>query len=258
MSLNDALTSIRGAENLKKELTVIEAARLLCIAGTRRATAADVGDCITANFREGRVELSVVGHVLRSHGVTTRICAGRTHFVLDDEQLTAIQDDLKAGINEAVTKVETILGSHRDIAARIDALRRRWRELAKLTNEARELEQRISESQSHVDRKDSVRIEQGVTRSATVGAVGAGSTAGTGTTKEVDQRFVPLRQIFLGDQFRIFHFYADRNPRLELRSDPFRQVLANVRFDPTTGQIEGHPDPAETDQWLEKIAPQLR
>ena len=150
--------ALRGLNNLKIQLSLVQAACLLSLEGTTRATATQIVEkAITEYSIEATA--SYTGQVLSNLGINTATSHGKSRFILDCEQLEPIRNELAVKCQELAARLEAAEETFRTLPDQILTLEARWKNILRLRAQERELRATINEERKTPDQRPALEAE---------------------------------------------------------------------------------------------------
>ena len=127
-----------GLQELKVQLALVQAACLMSIEETTRATASQITE---RAIREYGIEVSAsfTGQVFAGMGIGTTMTHGKNRFILEHGRLEEMRKAMTARCEELAEKLESSIKYFRDIPQRIKALEKEWKDIVRMRMKEREL-----------------------------------------------------------------------------------------------------------------------
>jgi|WetSurMetagenome_2_1015567.scaffolds.fasta_scaffold53088_3 DNA repair exonuclease SbcCD ATPase subunit len=138
-------------KNLKEILGLVEAALVMSLEGTSRATVTEVLRKATDEYGVTSTT-SVSGQIFSQLKVKTTMTHGKLRLVLDTAQLKSLKDWISGQINEISKELADILAEYKDIGNRINQLEEKLKETIRLNKRERELTQQLQQVNSQPSR----------------------------------------------------------------------------------------------------------
>jgi DNA repair exonuclease SbcCD ATPase subunit len=140
-----------GLRNLKEILGLVEAALVMSLEGTSRATVSEVLKRATEEF--GVISTAAVsGQIFSQLKISTATTHGKPRLVLDTTQLKSIKDQLSRCITEVSKELADVLSEYKDTGNRIKQLEEQLKESIQLYKRERELTQQLQQVNSQPSR----------------------------------------------------------------------------------------------------------
>lgn len=126
----------------KNALNIIQAALVMAMEGTSRATASDISERATKDFESKSIP-SEIGQLLRQMGISSATSHGKTRLILDTDELSVIKDKLSATVIGTGKQLEDTIKQFGDISSRIRTLESQYKEALSRRMKEKELVQLI-------------------------------------------------------------------------------------------------------------------
>jgi DNA repair exonuclease SbcCD ATPase subunit len=143
--------TVNGLRNLKEILGLVEAALVMSLEGTGRATVSEVLKKATDEFGVTSTA-AVSGQIFSQLKISTATTHGKPRLVLDTTQLKSIKDRISRRINEVSKELADILSEYKDTSNRINKLEEQLKESIQLYKRERELTQQLQQVNSQPSR----------------------------------------------------------------------------------------------------------
>ncbi|HEY50413.1 MAG TPA: hypothetical protein G4O20_01225 [Dehalococcoidia bacterium] len=136
-----------GLRELKVQLALVQAACLMSIEETTRATASQITE---RAIREYGIEVSAsfTGQVFAGMGIGTAMTHGKNRFILDRGRLEEMRKAITVRCEELAEKLESSIKYFQDLPERIKALEKEWKDIVKLRIKERELLNYVKEERN--------------------------------------------------------------------------------------------------------------
>jgi DNA repair exonuclease SbcCD ATPase subunit len=138
-------------KNLKEMLGLVEAALVMSLEGTSRATVTEVLRKATDEYGVTSTT-SVCGQIFSQLKISTTTTHGKPRLVLDKNQLESIKDRISKQINEVSQELANVLNEYKDTSNRINKLEEQLKETIRLNKRERELTQQLQQVNSQPSR----------------------------------------------------------------------------------------------------------
>ncbi len=152
-----AYRTVNGINTFNEMLGLVEAALVMSLEGTNRATASEVLKRATEDFKVTSTA-AVTGQTFSQLKIPTATTHGKSRFILDTDQLKGIKDRIVERIQELSRELDDILDEYRDITDRVKNLETKLNDVSKLYAREKELSQQIQELQNRPSQL--LRLEQ--------------------------------------------------------------------------------------------------
>jgi chromosome segregation ATPase len=133
-----------GLRNLKEMLGLVEAALVMSLEGSSRATVTEVLRKATDEYGVTSTT-SVSGQIFSQLKVKTTTTHGKPRLVLDTEQLKSLKDRISRQISEVSQELADVLNEYKDTGNRINQLEEQIKEAIRLYNRERDLNQQLQQ-----------------------------------------------------------------------------------------------------------------
>ena len=137
-------------QELKTQIALVQAASLLAIEGTNRATASQV---VERAIREYGVDAtpSFTGQLFATLGIGSAMTHGKSRFILDQARLEVIRKGLEEKIEEMVSRLQSSIEQFKNLPEKIDALEKEWKGILQSRRKEQELIRVIKEGKGKAD-----------------------------------------------------------------------------------------------------------
>jgi DNA repair exonuclease SbcCD ATPase subunit len=140
-----------GLRNLKEILGLVEAALVMSLESTGRATVSEVLKKATEEFGVTSTA-TVCGQIFSQLKINTATTHGKPRLVLDTDQLKSIKDRISNRIREVSKELADVLSEYKDISNRIKHLEEQLKEAIQIYKRERELTQQLQRVNSQPSR----------------------------------------------------------------------------------------------------------
>jgi chromosome segregation ATPase len=127
-----------GLTELKLRLVLLQAAYILAIEGTNRATAQEISNKAMQDYGFD-ITPSFTGQVFSGLGIPTATTHGKRRFVLKADQLEKIREDLTTQCKKTQAKLQAAIKGFKDLPGKVDSLQKEWANIRALRNREQEL-----------------------------------------------------------------------------------------------------------------------
>jgi len=148
----------RGLSELKVQLALVQAACIMAIEGTTRATASQIAARAAADYGID-ASASFTGQVFATLNVNTVTTHGRSRLVLNHDHLEEVRKGIAAKCEELATKLEETIKEFQDLPDRIGALQEQWNRIQQKRTRERELANLIIEDREKPSRLPQLEAE---------------------------------------------------------------------------------------------------
>ena len=153
-----AAHGLRGLNELKVTLSLIQAASAFALEGINRATASQVTQRAMKEY-EIEATPSFTGQVFASLGISSVISHGKSRLVLEHDQLESIRKKIEAQWQEGAEKLNSALETFNQLPERIKELEARYQEMRKDRQKEQELIVSINEERRKPSRLPELKEE---------------------------------------------------------------------------------------------------
>jgi DNA repair exonuclease SbcCD ATPase subunit len=143
--------TVNGLRNLKEILGLVEAALVMSLEGTSRATVSEVLKKATDEFGVTSTA-AISGQIFSQLQINTATTHGKPRLVLDPTQLKSIKDLLSRRITEVYKELAEVLSEYKDTSNRINRLEEQLKESIRQYKRERELTQQLQQVNSQPSR----------------------------------------------------------------------------------------------------------
>jgi len=146
-----AYHATNGIRSYKEMLGLVEAALVLVIEGTNRATASEITQRATRDFNVNSTP-AITGQIFAQLKINTTTTHGKSRFVLDTDQLKEIKDQISGNIMLLSKELADVLSEYKDTSNRVNQLEEQLKETTLLYKRERELTQQLQQANSQPSR----------------------------------------------------------------------------------------------------------
>jgi DNA repair exonuclease SbcCD ATPase subunit len=146
-----AYQAAHGLRNLKEILGLVDAALVMSLEGTSRATVSEVLKRATDEF-DVTSTAAVSGQIFSQLKISTTTTHGKPRLVLDTTQLKSIKDQLSRRTTEVSKELADVLSEYKDTSNRINKLEEQLKDSIRLYKRERELTQQLQQVNSQPSR----------------------------------------------------------------------------------------------------------
>jgi flagellar capping protein FliD len=147
-----------GLTEFKVRLALVQAACLLSLEGTARATASLIAARASQEYGVN-VTASFAGQTFSMLNIPSVTTHGKNHFVLNTDQLEKIREETASRCEQALEKLRECTEKFGDLPKRIQELQHEWRQILSLRSKEQELIKAINEDRRDPNRPDMALLE---------------------------------------------------------------------------------------------------
>jgi DNA repair exonuclease SbcCD ATPase subunit len=146
-----AYHATNGIRSCKEMLGLVEAALVLVLEGTNRATASEITQRATRDFNINSTP-AITGQIFAQLKINTTTTHGKSRFVLDTDQLKEIKDQISGNFMLLSKELADVLSEYKDTSNRVNQLEEQLKETTLLYKRERELTQQLQQANSQPSR----------------------------------------------------------------------------------------------------------